>query len=104
MQATKKDLANRKEYLGPCALIFSSAETGTWRVVRPSVNTELCIYCGTCEKYCPGDVMTVTKDESSGKGKPTGRVEIDFNYCKGCGICANVCPKRSISMIGEREV
>jgi 2-oxoacid:acceptor oxidoreductase delta subunit (pyruvate/2-ketoisovalerate family) len=104
MQATKENSVSQKVYLGPCALIFSSAETGTWRVVRPSINTEVCIYCGICEKHCPGDVMTVTKDKSSGKGKPTGKVEIDFSYCKGCGICANVCPKGSISMIDEREV
>ena len=104
MQVTKEDSGNQKVLLGPCALIFCSTETGTWRVLRPSINAEVCIYCGICEKYCPTDVMTVTKDKSSSKGKPSGRVEIDFTYCKGCGICANVCPKGSISMIDEREV
>lgn len=103
MQATKMDSDNQNIFLGPCALIFASAETGTWRVVRPSINTETCIYCGICEMHCPADVMTVTKDAVSGEGKATGRVEIDFHYCKGCGICANVCPKGSISMIDERE-
>jgi pyruvate ferredoxin oxidoreductase delta subunit len=25
----------------------------------------------------------------------------DYNYCKGCGLCALVCPKKDIVMIGE---
>ena len=104
MQATKAKPDSQKVYLGPCALIFASSETGTWRVVRPSINTEVCIYCGICAKYCPTDVMTVTKDKSSDTEKSIGSVGIDFRYCKGCGICANVCPKGAISMIDEREV
>lgn len=103
MQAKKADSDIQKIYMGPCALIFAGAETGTWRVVRPSVNTETCVYCGICEKHCPVDVMRVIKNGSSEKGKPAGIIEIDFRYCKGCGICANVCPKGSISMIDERE-
>jgi Pyruvate/2-oxoacid:ferredoxin oxidoreductase delta subunit len=31
-------------------------------------------------------------------------VAIDFSYCKGCGICANVCPQKAITMIDERKV
>jgi len=27
--------------------------------------------------------------------------EIDYDYCKGCGICANECPKKAIEMIIE---
>jgi len=25
--------------------------------------------------------------------------EIDYDYCKGCGICAEVCPKGCIEMV-----
>jgi pyruvate ferredoxin oxidoreductase delta subunit len=28
-------------------------------------------------------------------------LEVDLEYCKGCGICANECPKKAIKM--ERE-
>lgn len=27
--------------------------------------------------------------------------EIDWNYCKGCGICADVCPPLAIAMVPE---
>jgi len=26
---------------------------------------------------------------------------IDYEYCKGCGICAQVCPTKAISMVEE---
>lgn len=92
-----------KRVYGPCALIFCSTRTGTWRVQRPRVDDQLCIYCGRCEKHCPTAVMTIRKDESSAGKKPGGKVDIDMTYCKGCGICANVCPKHAIGMIDERE-
>jgi Pyruvate/2-oxoacid:ferredoxin oxidoreductase delta subunit len=33
-------------------------------------------------------------------GKPTG---VHYGYCKGCGICAQVCPKEAIVMEEERK-
>jgi pyruvate ferredoxin oxidoreductase delta subunit len=92
-----------KKIYGPCALVFCSTETGTWRILRPQIDDETCVCCGICEKHCPTGVVTVQKDASSKKSKPTGSVDIDMTYCKGCGICANVCPKDSIVMIDERE-
>jgi pyruvate ferredoxin oxidoreductase delta subunit len=88
----------QKTILGPCALVFCSARTGTWRVVRPVVDRKTCVLCGMCEKHCPTDVITTGKKENNGV------VEIDFNYCKGCGICAEVCPQDSIEMVDERKV
>lgn len=28
-------------------------------------------------------------------------VRIDYDYCKGCGICSNVCPVKAIEMVRE---
>jgi 2-oxoacid:acceptor oxidoreductase delta subunit (pyruvate/2-ketoisovalerate family) len=92
-----------KRVYGPCALVFCSTETGTWRILRPNIDDESCVYCGVCEKYCPTGVVTVQKAETAAMKPPTGMVAIDYAYCKGCGICANICPKDSISMIDERE-
>jgi pyruvate ferredoxin oxidoreductase delta subunit len=29
------------------------------------------------------------------------RVEVNYDYCKGCGICAQECPVKAISMVPE---
>jgi len=41
--------------------------------------------------YCPEGTIDVTD----------GKVSIDYGYCKGCGICANVCPVKAIEMVRE---
>lgn len=57
--------------------------TCTWRVQRPVHDMNKCTHCLICWVYCP-DSAIVVKD---------GRwLEIDYYHCKGCGICANVCP------------
>jgi pyruvate ferredoxin oxidoreductase delta subunit len=30
-------------------------------------------------------------------------IDIDYDYCKGCGICANECPVDAIKMVEEVE-
>jgi pyruvate ferredoxin oxidoreductase delta subunit len=29
-------------------------------------------------------------------------VSFDYDHCKGCGICASICPAKAIDMIPER--
>jgi 2-oxoacid:acceptor oxidoreductase delta subunit (pyruvate/2-ketoisovalerate family) len=43
---------------------------------------------------CPD--LAITKNGSN------GQIEIDYNYCKGCGICAAFCPKGAIKMALEK--
>jgi pyruvate ferredoxin oxidoreductase delta subunit len=45
-----------------------------------------------CLIACPEACIT-------GQGKNT--YDFDPDYCKGCGICAAVCPKQDIEMIKE---
>jgi pyruvate ferredoxin oxidoreductase delta subunit len=72
----------------------NSAEfkTGDWKVAVPIWHSEKCIQCMQCPVFCPEDCIPVEKGE-----KPV-RKETDMNYCKGCGICANVCPVKCIEM------
>ena len=98
MSGTDAEATPVKTVLGPCALVFCSAKTGSWRVVRPVVDMAQCVLCGICEKHCPTDVMTTGKKEMK-KG-----VTIELAYCKGCGICADICPRNAIAMIDERQV
>jgi len=32
----------------------------------------------------------------------TGQIEIDLDFCKGCGICVAFCPKEAIKMKLEK--
>jgi pyruvate ferredoxin oxidoreductase delta subunit len=30
-------------------------------------------------------------------------LEVDLDFCKGCGICAEECPKKAITMVREER-
>ena len=64
--------------------------TGSWRTQRPIHNAEACTNCMLCWIHCP-DSSIVVED-----GKVTG---IDEMHCKGCGICAEVCPTKPVRSI-----
>ncbi|MBI2569058.1 MAG: FAD-dependent oxidoreductase [Candidatus Schekmanbacteria bacterium] len=53
----------------------------------------VCTECDNCYVFCP-DVAVRPLGE--GKG-----YEIDYDYCKGCGICVAECPRASMSLAGE---
>lgn len=64
--------------------------TGSWRTLKPVRDKDNCIDCLLCWIYCPDSSILVSK------GKIT---DIDYDHCKGCGICAKVCPKKCIKMV-----
>jgi pyruvate ferredoxin oxidoreductase delta subunit len=64
--------------------------TGDWKTYMPIRDLEKCTICLTCVMDCP---------EGAIKWRPElGKIEIDYSYCKGCGICANECPVKAITM------
>jgi len=70
-------------------------KTGSWRTeVRPKFLKKACIACRMCVYICPEGII-------SGKEKNT--FECDYAYCKGCGNCAAICPKKDIEMVSELE-
>ncbi len=66
-----------------------------WRVEKPIFNADHCIHCQFCWVYCP-DTSIISKDKKFS--------HIDYEHCKGCGICAHVCPTnpKSLIMFAER--
>lgn len=70
--------------------------TGGWRTYRPVRHDDKCIDCLFCWLYCP-DMSVYVQDESV---KTLG---FDLDHCKGCGICAAVCPTDAIEMVLESE-
>ena len=67
-------------------------ETGDWRTERPILDLERCIHCMFCWIYCPDSSVKVED------GKMEGFL---YEYCKGCAICADVCPTKAITMVRE---
>jgi len=63
------------------------------QVAKQCLVTISCDNCDLCLMFCPDLCMT--------RNIETGLIEIDYNYCKGCGICAFICPKNAINMIRE---
>lgn len=76
-----------------------------WRSIRPVLNLDACTRCLQCYLYCPDG--TVYKDRSAAAADAPGddfRIAIDYDFCKGCGICARICRFDVITMIPESEV
>jgi len=69
---------------------------GDWRVEKPIFNEDFCIHCQFCWIYCP-DTSIISKDKKFD--------HIDYDHCKGCGVCADVCPTnpKSLLMFIEHE-
>ncbi len=60
-----------------------------------------CMSCGNC--FACDNCYGVCPDNAVIKLDPTGayQYEIDLDYCKGCGICAEECPCGAIAMEAE---
>ncbi len=74
-----------------------------WRVEKPVFNRDTCIDCDKCWIYCPDSCFIVEKTTNK-RGKEQAQiVGIDYEHCKGCAICMEVCPTpvKSILMFGE---
>jgi pyruvate ferredoxin oxidoreductase delta subunit len=74
-------------------------KTGDWRSRKPIWHAEKCIQCLQCWIHCPDTSITVDKATS----KMTG---FDYDHCKGCGICAQICPvkpNKAITMENEEK-
>lgn len=54
-----------------------------------------CLYCEVCQLLCPD--LAMVRDQE------TGHIQIDLDYCKGCGLCAMYCPHSAIKMVLEVE-
>lgn len=63
------------------------------RSFRPIIDTEKCTKCMRCFLLCPDGAIDKSGDV----------MEIDYDYCKGCGICAHECALKAISIIKEAD-
>ncbi len=79
------------KYVGRRVKPGSTLDTKTtaWRAKKPVFKQEACTGCETCRLSCPeGCVFKVDKK----------KYDVNLDYCKGCGICAEECPVKDILM------
>ncbi len=71
-----------------------TATVASWRVIKPVYNRDICIDCQNCWVWCP-DTSIISRDKQM--------IGIDYDHCKGCGVCVEVCPTnpKSLLMFGE---
>jgi len=77
---------------GPYADAGVLVETNAgWRSVRPVIADDKCVQCHKCWLICPdGAIDQVEKNYT-----------VDYDFCKGCGLCARECPTKAIIMMDE---
>lgn len=68
-------------------------KTGDWRTSKPVWNSTKCKHCLFCWAVCPDNSI---ETES---GKMTG---IDYDHCKGCGVCTKQCKFGALEYIPEK--
>ena len=71
-----------------------TATVASWRIVKPVFNKDLCIDCQYCWIWCP-DMSIISRDKEM--------LGIDYDHCKGCGICVEVCPTTPKSLLMFNE-
>lgn len=64
-------------------------KTGMWSDLQPILDMNKCTKCMFCYIYCPDGAIN---PEDLG---------VDYDHCKGCGICARECPVKAITMVEE---
>ena len=89
----KRSVEERIRDFEPVYRPFSTEEAR--QVARRCLQILVCTYCDVCELLCPD--LCITRDLGSGK------ILIDLDHCKGCGLCAHFCPKGAIEMQIEKS-
>jgi len=79
--------------VSPAGVCWKSSQTyltGDWKTYTPVRDTEKCTLCLLCTLFCPDGAIHLTQEKND--------IVFDLNYCKGCGICANECPTKAITL------
>jgi len=68
-------------------------ETNALYEARRCLSCGNCFECDNCYGVCPDNAVI--------KLGPGNRFRFNYDYCKGCGLCATECPCGAISMVPE---
>jgi 2-oxoacid:acceptor oxidoreductase delta subunit (pyruvate/2-ketoisovalerate family) len=68
-------------------------ETNALYEARRCLSCGNCFECDNCYGVCPDNAVI--------KLGPGNRFKFDYDFCKGCGVCAQECPCGAITMVPE---
>jgi len=80
-KAEERDYSHHNSY---------TASVASWRVMKPVFNIDVCIDCQNCWVWCP-DSSILSRDKQM--------LGIDYDHCKGCEVCVEVCPTNPKSLL-----
>jgi len=88
-------MKQKKIKINPGAVITdvgnsANAKKVSFRNFKPVTDFKKCIKCGKCWTYCP---------DMAFKPNKKGYFENIERFCKGCGLCAKICPVKCIKMV-----
>jgi len=78
--------------IGPGSFIEN--KVSGWATFKPVRDRQKCTMCLLCWFYCPEGTIVRISDR--------GDLMTNYDYCKGCGVCANECPVDAITMTRAR--
>jgi len=66
--------------------------TGAWRAEKPLWDSEKCTNCMLCWINCADTAVLMSNQQVGG---------INYNHCKGCGVCPLECRSAALVMVPE---
>ena len=94
------------------------AKNAGWRSLRPVIDAAACTGCLQCYLYCPDGAIfkasaadmaaspAQSQAPATGAARaatPAQAVFVDYDFCKGCGICVKACRFGALSLVPERR-
>ncbi len=70
----------------------------------PFWHEDICIHCGDCDLTCPDHCMVFEKSTDDKGKEMVFMLGIDYNYCKGCLRCVDICPVDALTAEVESTV
>jgi NADH-quinone oxidoreductase subunit I len=111
MEVTGKELVTRKvteQYPENRAeLKIPERFRATLEFIYDDNGCHKCIACGSCERNCPNQTISITKrmvELPDGKKKmKLDKYTYDLGSCTFCGLCVQVCPTNAIRFSNDFE-
>lgn len=68
----------------------------------PALNLDQCCHCGFCDQVCPDYCFEFKPSDKNSHGVEL--VKLDYQYCKGCQKCIEVCPVEALTLAKEEDI